>query len=122
MQAYALGNVPGDTFDGNDLPGIVVEQDVPPAWYKALAYRSRTVADPRGVLAEFGVELPNSVELVVHDSTADMRYIVLPMRPKGTRDWSEAQLATLVTRDSMIGTAVPAAPVKPTATRKKNAA
>jgi nitrile hydratase subunit alpha len=95
---------------------------VPPAWYKSLAYRSRTVVDPRGVLAEFGVELPKGVEVRVHDSTADLRYIVLPMRPKGTRDWSEEQLAALVTRDSMIGTALPAAPMKPTSTRKKKAA
>jgi nitrile hydratase alpha subunit len=95
---------------------------VPPAWYKALAYRSRTVVDPRGVLAEFGVELPDGVEVRVHDSTADLRYIVLPMRPKGTRDWSEEQLATLVTRDSMIGTAVPVAPAKRTPSRKKAAA
>jgi len=95
---------------------------VPPAWYKALAYRSRTVVDPRGVLAEFGVELAQGVEVRVHDSTADLRYIVLPMRPKGTRDWSEEQLAALVSRDSMIGTAVPALPGKPPATRKRKAA
>ena len=95
---------------------------IPPAWYKSLAYRSRTVADPRGVLAEFGVELPKGVEVRVHDSTADLRYIVLPMRPKGTRDWSEEQLAALVTRDSMIGTALPAAPGKRTPSRKKAAA
>jgi nitrile hydratase len=95
---------------------------VPPAWYKSLAYRSRTVADPRGVLAEFGVELPAGVEMRVHDYTADLRYIVLPMRPKGTRDWSEEQLAALVTRDSMIGTALPAAPGKRTPSRKKAAA
>jgi nitrile hydratase len=95
---------------------------VPPAWYKSLAYRSRTVVDPRGVLAEFGVELPKGVEVRVHDSTADLRYIVLPMRPKGTRDCSEEQLAALVTRDSMIGTALPAAPGKRTPSRKKAAA
>jgi nitrile hydratase len=95
---------------------------VPPAWYKSLAYRSRTVVDPRGVLAEFGVELPQGVEVRVHDSTADLRYIVLPMRPKGTRDCSEEQLAALVTRDSMIGTALPAAPGKRTPSRKKAAA
>ncbi len=92
---------------------------VPPAWYKSLAYRSRTVVDPRGVLAEFGVELPKGVEVRVHDSTADLRYIVLPMRPKGTRDWSEEQLAALVTRDSMIGTALPAAPAQAHARRRK---
>jgi nitrile hydratase len=83
---------------------------IPPAWYKSLAYRSRTVVDPRGVLAEFGVEVPADVEVRVHDSTADLRYLVLPMRPKGTRGWSEADLAALVTRDCLIGTAVPVAP------------
>jgi len=95
---------------------------VPPAWYKALAYRSRTVADPRGVLAEFGVELPKGVEVRVHDSTADLRYIVLPMRPKGTQGWSEKELAKIVTRDSMIGTAVPAAPKKPVPRKSNKAA
>lgn len=80
---------------------------IPPAWYKSLAYRSRTVADPRGVLAEFGVEIANDAEVRVHDSTADLRYIVLPMRPKGTRGWSEEKLASIVTRDCMIGTALP---------------
>ena len=80
---------------------------IPPAWYKSLAYRSRTVIDPRGVLAEFGVTLPKSQEVRVHDSTADLRYIVLPRRPEGTEGWSEADLANIVTRDSMIGTAVP---------------
>ena len=82
----------------------------PPAWYKSLAYRSRTVVDPRGVLSEFGLELPPQVELRVHDSTADLRYIVLPMRPKATRGWNEAQLAAIVTRDCMIGTAQPQVP------------
>ena len=80
---------------------------IPPAWYKSLAYRSRTVIDPRGVLREFGVELPANVEVRVHDSTADLRYIVLPMRPKATRGWSAEALAAIVTRDCMIGTAVP---------------
>jgi nitrile hydratase subunit alpha len=74
------------------------------------------------VLAEFGVELPEGVEVRVHDSTADLRYIVLPMRPKGTLGWSEKQLAAIVTRDSMIGTAIPAAPAKPTARKRKKAA
>ena len=83
---------------------------IPPAWYKSLAYRSRTVIDPRGVLAEFGVKVPKGQEVRVHDSTADLRYIVLPMRPKGTERLSEAQLAALVSRDCMIGMAVPAAP------------
>ena len=85
---------------------------VPPAWYKSLAYRSRTVAAPREVLAEFGVELPRSTEVRVHDSTADLRYIVLPARPPGTKDWSAAELAAIVTRDCMIGTAVPMVPKK----------
>jgi nitrile hydratase subunit alpha len=80
---------------------------IPPAWYKSLAYRSRTVMDPRGVLAEFGVAIPDDVTVRVHDSTADLRYIVLPMRPKGTKGWSEEQLAAIVTRDCMIGTALP---------------
>ena len=83
---------------------------IPPAWYKNLAYRSRTVVDPRGVLAEFGVKVPKSQEVRVHDSTADLRYIVLPMRPKGTEKLDEQQLAALVSRDAMIGTAVPVAP------------
>ncbi len=81
---------------------------IPPAWYKSLAYRSRVVVDPRGVLAEFGLELPGSVGVRVHDSTADLRYLVLPLRPEGTDGWSEEQLAAIVTRDCMIGTAVPA--------------
>ncbi len=78
---------------------------LPPAWYKGLAYRSRAVREPRAVLAEFGMILPDDVTLRVHDSTADMRYMVLPMRPPGTDGWSEARLATLVTRDSLIGVA-----------------
>ena len=80
---------------------------IPPAWYKSTAYRARVVTDPRGVLDEFGVELPAGTEVRVHDSTADLRYIVLPMRPKGTKGWNDAQLAALVTRDCMIGTALP---------------
>lgn len=80
---------------------------IPPAWYKSLAYRSRVVVDPRGVLAEFGLVLPDDVEVRVHDSTADFRYLVLPLRPEGTEGWSEEQLAQIVTRDCMIGTAVP---------------
>ncbi len=77
----------------------------PPAWYKSLPYRSRAVSDPRGVLAEFGVELDDGVELRVHDSTADMRYLVIPRRPTGTEEMSEDELAALVTRDAMIGVA-----------------
>lgn len=80
---------------------------VPPAWYKATAYRSRVVREPRAVLAEFGLALPDSDKVVVHDSTADLRYLVLPERPAGTAGWSEADLAAIVTRDCMIGTAVP---------------
>jgi nitrile hydratase len=83
---------------------------LPPDWYKTREYRSRTVREPRKVLAEFGVELPDSVTCRVHDSTADMRYIVLPARPAGTEGWSQAQLAGLVTRDSMIGTGLPKQP------------
>jgi nitrile hydratase len=85
---------------------------IPPAWYKSLAYRSRTVIDPRGVLMEFGVEVPKDVEVRVHDSTADLRYIVLPMRPKATKGWSEDALAAIITRDCMIGTALPQVPAK----------
>jgi nitrile hydratase alpha subunit len=82
----------------------------PPDWYKSLAYRSRAVSDPRGVLAEFGVELGDDVELRVLDSTADIRYLVIPRRPEGTLEMSEEQLAPLVTRDSMIGVVQPATP------------
>jgi nitrile hydratase len=82
----------------------------PPAWYKSLAYRSRAVSDPRGVLAEFGVALEDGVELRVLDSTADIRYLVIPRRPPGTDDLTEDELAALVTRDAMIGVAQPAAP------------
>lgn len=82
----------------------------PPAWYKSLAYRSRAVSDPRGVLAEFGVDLPADVAVRVLDSTADMRYLVVPMRPAGADGLDETQLAALVTRDSMIGVARPACP------------
>jgi nitrile hydratase len=85
---------------------------IPPAWYKSLAYRSRAVTDPRGVLKEFGVEVPSTTDVRVHDSTADLRYIVLPMRPKATRGWSEEELAAIVTRDCMIGTALPQVPAK----------
>lgn len=83
---------------------------IPPAWYKSLAYRSRVVRDPRGVLTEFGVSVKPGVEVRVHDSTADLRYLVLPMRPKGTQDLDEDALAELVSRDAMIGTAIPEAP------------
>ena len=83
---------------------------LPPAWYKGIAYRSRAVREPRAVLAEFGLTLSEHVTLRVHDSTADMRYMVLPMRPAGTDEWSEEDLARLVTRDSLIGVAVASAP------------
>jgi nitrile hydratase alpha subunit len=82
----------------------------PPDWYKSLPYRSRTVSDPRGVLREFGLELNDDVEVRVVDSTADVRYLVVPRRPPGTEDLSEEDLAALVTRDSMIGVAQPAVP------------
>jgi nitrile hydratase len=83
---------------------------LPPVWYKSAPYRSRAVADPRGVLRDFGVELPEGTQIRVWDSTAELRYLVLPMRPGGTDGWSEEELARLVTRDSMIGTGLPAAP------------
>lgn len=80
---------------------------LPPDWYKARAYRSRVVREPRVVLEEFGTRIPKEMELRVHDSTADLRYMVLPARPAGTEDLDEEALAALVTRDCMIGTAVP---------------
>jgi len=83
---------------------------IPPDWYKSRNYRSRMVREPRAVLAEFGLQIPEATQIRVHDSTADMRYIVLPMRPAGTEGWSEERLATLVNRDSMIGVAVPKGP------------
>jgi nitrile hydratase len=83
---------------------------IPPEWYKSRNYRSRMVREPRAVLAEFGLDIPEHVTIRVHDSTADMRYLVLPMRPAGTDGWSEERLADLVTRDSMIGTGLPKQP------------
>ena len=83
---------------------------LPPAWYKSRAYRSRAVREPRAVLREFGLELPPEVTVRVHDSTADLRYLVLPMRPAGTERMSETELAKLVNRDSMIGTSIVKAP------------
>ena len=82
----------------------------PPDWYKSLPYRSRAVSDPRGVLTEFGVQLDDDVELRVVDSTADIRYLVIPRRPVGTEAMSEDELVGLVSRDSMIGVAQPATP------------
>jgi nitrile hydratase len=83
---------------------------LPPTWYKSAPYRSRVVIDPRGVLSEFGVSLPEDVEVAVWDSNSEMRYLVLPMRPEGTQGWSQERLADLVTRDSMIGTGLPLVP------------
>jgi nitrile hydratase alpha subunit len=80
---------------------------LPPDWYKSKSYRSRAVIEPRAVLKEFGTNVPDDTTVRVHDSNADMRYLVLPMRPKGTEGWSEEKLAGLVTRDSMVGVAVP---------------
>jgi nitrile hydratase len=80
---------------------------LPPDWYKSRNYRSRVVREPRAVLAEFGLKLPAGVQVRVHDSTADMRYMVLPMRPAGTEGWTEERLAGIVTRDCMIGVAIP---------------
>jgi nitrile hydratase len=83
---------------------------LPPVWYKSAPYRSRAVIDPRGVLAEFGLTLPDATRIRVWDSTAEVRYLVLPMRPAGSEDLSEERLADLVTRDSMIGTGQPLSP------------
>ena len=83
---------------------------LPPDWYKSRAYRSRVVREPRAVLAEFGTEIPDDVEVRVHDSTADMRYLVLPMRPEGTEGMDEPALAELATRDCLIGVTIPRAP------------
>jgi nitrile hydratase len=82
----------------------------PPDWYKSFNYRSRAVNEPRAVMREFGLEIPEDVEVAVHDSSADIRYMVLPMRPPGTEDMSEEELAQLVTRDSLIGVALPREP------------
>ena len=87
---------------------------LPPVWYKAAPYRSRAVIDPRGVLRDFGVTLPASTQIRVWDSTAETRFLVLPMRPKGTDGWSEEKLAALVTRDSMIGTGLAKEPAEAT--------
>jgi nitrile hydratase len=83
---------------------------LPPVWYKSAPYRSRAVSDPRGVLHDFGFELSPETEIRVWDSTAEIRYLVLPMRPAGTDGWSAERLADLVTRDSMIGTGLPKQP------------
>jgi nitrile hydratase len=83
---------------------------LPPVWYKAAPYRAKAVIDPRGTLADFGVTLPRETEIRVWDSTAELRYLVLPMRPKGTESWDESRLIDLVTRDSMIGTGLALSP------------
>ena len=83
---------------------------LPPVWYKSAPYRSRAVIEPRAVLSEFGLDLAENVEVRVWDSTAELRYLVIPMRPEGTEGWDEARLAELVTRDSMIGTGLPLSP------------
>jgi nitrile hydratase len=89
-------------------PGAVLGD--PPAWYKSFEYRSRVVREPRAVLTEFGMELSDDVEVRVVDSTSEQRYMVLPMRPDGTDDWTPDELAALVTRNSMIGTGTPLRP------------
>jgi nitrile hydratase subunit alpha len=83
---------------------------IPPEWYKSRSYRSRMVREPRQVLAEFGLAIPERTQIRVHDSSADMRYMVLPMRPAGTEAWSEDRLAALVNRDCLLGVAVPKGP------------
>ena len=83
---------------------------LPPVWYKSPAYRSRAVIDPRGVLAEFGVTLPSETQIRVWDSTAEIRYLVVPRRPEGAEGWSEERLSALVTRDSMIGVGLALSP------------
>jgi len=83
---------------------------LPPVWYKSAPYRSRAVIDPRGMLKEFGLDLPDEVGIRVWDSNSDMRYVVIPERPPGTEGWSEERLASIVTRDSMVGVAKVKAP------------
>jgi nitrile hydratase len=83
---------------------------LPPVWYKSAPYRSRTVIDPKGVLAEFGVTLPAGTDIRIWDSTAETRFLVVPIRPAGTDGWSEEALAAIVTRDSMVGTGLPKVP------------
>ena len=85
---------------------------LPPVWYKSAPYRAKAVRDPRGVLADFGVSLPGDTQIRVWDSTAEIRYLVLPRRPEGTDGWNEEELARLVTRDSMIGTGLALTPAE----------
>src|SRR5213082_1462879 len=80
---------------------------MPPTWYKSENYRRRLVREPRAVLREFGTVIPDDVEVRVHDSNADMRYVVVPMRPAGTEDWSEVELARIIRRDSLVGVTMP---------------
>jgi nitrile hydratase len=80
---------------------------MPPTWYKSENYRRRVVREPRAVLKEFGTEIPDNVTVRVHDSNADMRYVVLPMRPAGTDGWSEEELVEIITRDALVGVTVP---------------
>ncbi len=80
---------------------------MPPTWYKSDNYRRRVVREPRAVLKEFGTVIPESVSIRVHDSNADMRYVVMPMRPKETEGWSEERLASILTRDTLVGVALP---------------
>ena len=80
---------------------------MPPTWYKSENYRKRVVREPRAVLREFGMVVPGNVTVRVHDSNADMRYVVVPMRPKGTEGWDEEQLASILTRDTLVGVALP---------------
>ena len=88
---------------------------LPPVWYKSAPYRSRMVIDPRGVLSEFGLTLPSGTDIRIWDSTAETRFLVVPMQPAGTEGWSEEQLASLVTRDSMVGTGLAKSPGEPEA-------
>jgi nitrile hydratase subunit alpha len=85
---------------------------LPPVWYKSAPYRSRAVIDPKGVLSDFGLKLPEETKVRIWDSTAETRFLVLPIRPEGTEGWSEEQLAELVTRDSMVGTGLPKSPTE----------
>jgi nitrile hydratase len=85
---------------------------LPPVWYKSAPYRSRAVIDPKGVLSDFGLKLPAETQVRIWDSTAETRFLVLPMRPEGTENWSEEQLIDLVTRDSMVGTGVAKSPME----------
>jgi len=85
---------------------------LPPVWYKSAPYRSRAVIDPKGVLSDFGLKLPEETKVRIWDSTAETRFLVLPMRPEGTEGWSEEQLAELVSRDSMVGTGLPKSPTE----------